>query len=158
MVTASPSDPLANDALALLLLMEEFGGQPEALAVLARARLRQRQQRVEEAEAEWRWLLTEAPPALRQAARLERARHLETSDPARALALYVEAAAEAGDCSRCAVSASLGRARVLEGLGAAGDALHLYEQTLLSAPEDARAPEIRRRIEGLRRRLEPECG
>ena len=158
MVTASPSHPLANDALALLLLIEEFGDQPEALAVLARARLRQRQQRLEEAEAEWRWLLAEAPPALRQSARLERARHLEESDPARALALYVEAAAEAGDCRRCAVSASLGRARVLEGLGAAGDALRLYEQTLLSAPEDSRAPEMRRRIESLRRRLTPEGG
>ena len=158
MVTSSPSHPLANDALALLLLIEEFGSRPEALAGLARARLRQRQQRLEEAEEAWRRLLAEAPPALGRAARLERARHLEESDPARALALYVEAESAAGDCRRCAVSASLGRARVLEGQGAAGDALRLYEQTLLSAPEDSRAPEIRRRIDSLRRRLEPEGG
>ena len=155
MVTASPSDPLANDALALLLLLEEFGHQPEALAVLARARLRQRQQRTEEAEAEWRWLLTEAPAALKQAVRLERARGLEHRDPVRALALYVEAESDAEDRSRTAVTASMGRARVLEGLGEAGEALRLYEQTLLASPEDSRAPEIRRRIEELRRLLEP---
>ena len=155
MVTASPSDPLANDALALLLLLEEFGHQPEALAGLARARLRQRQQRTEEAEAEWRWLLTEAPAALKQAVRLERARELEHRDPVRALALYVEAESDAEDRSRTAVTASMGRARVLEGLGEAGEALRLYEQTLLASPEDSRAPEIRRRIEELRRLLEP---
>ena len=155
MVTASPSDPLANDALALLLLLEEFGHQPEALAVLARARLRQRQQRTQEAEAEWQWLLTEAPAALRQAVRLERARDLEDRDPVRALALYVEAGSAAEDRSRAAVTASMGRARVLEGLGEAGEALRLYEQTLLASPEDSRAPEIRRRIEELRRLLEP---
>ena len=155
MVTASPSDPLANDALALLLLLEEFGHQPEALAVLARARLRQRQQRTQEAEAEWQWLLTEAPAALRQAVRLERARDLEDRDPVRALALYVEAGSAAEDRSRTAVTASMGRARVLEGLGEAGEALRLYEQTLLASPEDSRAPEIRRRIEELRRLLEP---
>ena len=155
MVTASPSDPLANDALALLLLLEEFGHQPEALAVLARARLRQRQRRMEEAEAEWQWLLTEAPPALRQAVRLERARELEDRDPVRALALYVEAGSAAEDRSRTAVTASMGRARVLESLGEAGEALRLYEQTLLASPEDSRAPEIRRRIEELRRLLEP---
>ena len=158
MVTSSPSHPLANDALALLLLIEEFRSRPEALAVLARARLRQRQQRLEEAAREWGWLLTEAPPALRQVVRLERARELEERDPARALALYVEAEAGAEARSREAVSASLGRARVLEGLGEAGEALHLYEQMLLSAPEDSRAPEIRRRIEGLRRQLEPRDG
>ena len=158
MVTSSPSHPLANDALALLLLIEEFGDQPEALAVLARARLRQRQQRLEESAREWGWLLTEAPPALRQVVRLERARELEERDPARALALYVEAEAGAEARSRDAVSASLGRARVLEGLGEAGEALHLYEQVLLSAPEDSRAPEIRRRIEGLRRQLAPRGG
>ena len=155
MVTVSPSDPLANDALALLLLLEEFGHQPEALAGLARARLRQRQQRTEEAEAEWRWLLTEAPAALKQAVRLERARELEGRDPVRALALYVEAESDAKDRSRTAVTASMGRARVLEGLGEAGEALRLYEQTLLASPEDSRAPEIRRRIEELRRLLEP---
>ena len=155
MVTASPSHPLANDALGLLLLIEEFGSGPEALAVLARARLRQRQQRLEEAGREWEWLLAEAPPGLRQAARLERARELEAGDPVRALALYAEAEDAAEPRSRTAVSASLGRARVLQGLGEAGEALKLYEQTLLAAPEDSRAPEVRRRIEELRRRLEP---
>jgi tetratricopeptide (TPR) repeat protein len=150
LVTRSTSHPLANDALDLLLLIEEFKTQPTALGRLGQARLRQRQGRGAEARAHWQWLLSHAPPALRQVARLERARQLEADDLAQALALYSLALTEAEADSRHAVSAHLGRARVLEAQGQADGALRSCEQALLAAPHDARAPEIRRQIERLR--------
>ena len=153
LVERTPSHPLANDALELLLLIDEFGAQPEALAVLARAHLRQLQDRSAEAAVDWRWLLAEAPPGLRTVARLQRALALETLDAEGALALYEQLLAEPDIEARHGLSAALGQARLLERQGDTEAALRAYEQALLAAPVDPRTPAIRRQIERLRLHL-----
>lgn len=150
LVAAAPSHPRANDALDLLLLVDEYGQQPEALGGLARARLHARQGRLAEAEGDWEGVAAGGPAGLRVVAQLERARQLEAADPARALALYEAVLAAAEGEARHRVTAGVGRARLLEARGGRDEALRAYEEALLSAPLDPRAPAIRRQVERLR--------
>lgn len=149
LVLQHPSHPLANDALALLLLIDEFGSEGSALAVLARARLRERQGRTDEAERDRAWLMTEAPVGLRHLSLLETAARMENVVPAQALELYKQVTGDDPE-ERHAVSAAMGRARLLEAMGRVDEALRTYETTVLTAPLDSRTPDIRRHITRLR--------
>jgi len=149
LVLQHPTHPFANDALALLLLIDEFGSEGSALAVLARARLRERQGRTDEADRDRVWLLTEAPVGLRHLSLLETAARMENVAPAQALELYKQVTDdEPGE--RHAVSAAMGQARLFEAMGRVDDALRAYETTVLTAPLDSRTPDIRRHITRLR--------
>ena len=149
LVRRQPTHRLANDALDLLLLIDEFGTEAVSLTVLASARLRQRQGRFEEAGQHRQWLQREAPSGLRHVSLLETADRLESSDPTRAMEMYSRVADD-DPAERHAVSAALGRARLLEAGGSAAAALRTYETTVLSAPLDPRTPDIRRHITRLR--------
>ena len=149
LVAREPSHPLANDALDLLLLIDEFGSQAVALAGLARARLHGRQGRLDEARRDREWLLQVAPAGLRHLSLLESAARLEISSPERSLELYSQVTDDEPD-ERHAVSAALGRARLLEARGAMREALRTYESTVLTAPLDPRTPDTRRHIVRLR--------
>ena len=145
-----PRHERANDALELLLLLEQFQPQAEALQRLARAQLRERQQRPRAAAGHWDWLEKHASPPLRQLSLLARARVLEERQkPAAALALY-ENLVENFPPDPYTLQAQLGRARLYEQQGRVDRALQTYESVLLSFPDDVRAPEIRLRIQRLR--------
>ena len=149
LVARQPTHPLANDALDLLLLIDEYGAQASALAVLARARLHERQGRLDEAGRDRDLLLQIAPAGLGHLSLLESAARLEDTAPERALELYWQVTGDEPD-ERHAVSAALGRARLLEASGATGKALHTYESTVLASPLDPRTPDMRRHIVRLR--------
>lgn len=149
LVTRQPSHARANDALALLLLIDEFADASEALTVLARARMHERQDRQDDARADRQWLLQHAPAGLRHLSLLDNAALLEQSAPEQALALYSLVAADEPE-ERLAVSAMLGQARMLEKVGEPEAALRTYETTVLAAPLDPRTPEARRHISRLR--------
>lgn len=149
LVSRQPSHARANDALALLLLIDEFSDATEALAVLGRARLYERQGRRADARRDRQWLLQHAPAGLRHVSVLDNAALLEHSEPEQALALYALVAADE-PAERLAVSAMLGQARLLEHAGQAEAALRKYESTVLAVPLDPRTPEVRRHISRLR--------
>ena len=149
LVARDPTHPLANDALDLLLLIDEFGSQAVALAGLARARLHERQGRLDEARRDRERLLQVAPAGLRHLSLLESAARLEITAPKRSLELYSQVTDDEPD-ERHAVSAALGRARLLEARGATREALRTYESTVLTAPLDPRTPDTRRHIIRLR--------
>lgn len=149
LVSRQPSHARANDALALLLLIDEFADANEALAVLGRARLRERQGLRDQARADRQWLLQHAPAGLRHVSLLEDAVFFEQSAPDRALALYALVAADEPS-ERLSVSAMLGQARLLENAGQTEAALRTYESTVLTAPLDPRTPDVRRHIARLR--------
>lgn len=152
LVLRQPTHPLANDALGLLLLIDEYGSEGNALAVLARARLLERQGRTEDAVRDRQWLLTHAPAGLRHLSLLESATRQEEGAPTQALALYTQVINDQPD-ERHAVSAALGRARMLEAMGQPDEALRAYESMVLTAPLDPRSPDARRHITRLRNLL-----
>jgi len=145
-----PRHSLANDALALLLIVEDHKWQPEALAMFARARLRERQNRLDEAAAAWQWLDENGSDELSELSLLTRAQLREAEGlRQRALTLY-ELQASRFPEGRHALDARLGRARILARVGEDEQALKAYEASLLHFPDDARAPQMRLRIQELR--------
>lgn len=152
-----PHHQTANDALALLLLVEEHQWQPEALAMFARARLRERQARPREATAAWQWLDENGSDELREQSLLTRAKLREKEGMLpRALTLY-ELMASRFPEGRRGLDARLGRARILARQGQTAEALKAYEASLLRFADDARAPQVRLRIQELREQI-PEEG
>ena len=149
-----PGADLANDALRLLLLIEDHSREPEALSMFARARLRERQRRPDEAAAAWSWLAANASDPLRENSLLAQARLRERETPAEALALYEEMLASFPQ-GRAVLAAQLGRARVLEQVGRGPEALRVYETVLLQFPADPAAPQIRLDVQRLRRQWRP---
>jgi tetratricopeptide (TPR) repeat protein len=147
----SPGDPSANDALSLLELIErhrEKGGQ---LQLLAQAQLRLRQGR----DAGQEWAELEAGGALQDLSLLTQARWQAGRDPAAALRLYQRLGAQFPK-SPYAAASQLEAAALHEARGEAGEALAAYEAVLSGFPDDARLPEVRLRIQRLRRREEEE--
>jgi len=140
---------LANDALTLLLTIDDHARHGESLAALSRAGLHHRQGRKAEAEAEWAWVDAHAPATMRQLSLATRARLAEPAEPERALELYQRLRAEFPD-GPLAIQAELGRARLLERGRRADEALKVYEAALLQWTDDPRAPEIRLEIQRLR--------
>jgi tetratricopeptide (TPR) repeat protein len=152
LVRRQPSHPLANDALDLLLLIEAHADAP-ALAVLARAQLHQRQGQDDEAQRLRDQVAAGGSADLRHLAWLRSAEAAQERDPQTALAFYEKVAGDDPD-EHHAVTAALGRARLLEDSGDRATALRTYETAVLTAPLDPRAPEIRRQIARLRQSLE----
>ena len=144
-------DDLANDALQLLLRIEEYKYHAEALGMLAQAQLRERQKRPAEAEEAWVWLETRAPLGLRQLSLLVRARiRAAQEQPEVALELYAQLVGNYPQ-SPYFMDAQMDRARIYLEQNQVDRALKILETALLSFPGDARIPEVRLQIQRLRR-------
>ena len=142
---------LANDALVLLLRCEELQDQTPAFEYFVRAQLLERQQRSAKAIEPWNWLTAQAPPTIRELSLLTRARiREERRESQTALTLYQQLIDQHPQ-GRYALAARIGAARLYESQDDLVGALKVYETALLSAPDDARVPEIRRHIQRLRR-------
>ncbi|MFC1526761.1 tetratricopeptide repeat protein, partial [Candidatus Latescibacterota bacterium] len=146
LLALEPAHSLANNALALQLLIDEYGDSRDALSAYGRALLRERQGRRQDAAEHWRWLEERAPAGLRQRSLLTRA---GMADPSEALTLYGQVLASNPAITH-AVEAHLGRARALERLGRSLEALRAYEEALLAYPEAAQAPQVRLEVLRLR--------
>jgi cellulose synthase operon protein C len=140
----SPQDGRANDALDLLLILEEYAEEGAALETYALARWRQRQGDRAGAAVAWKQLAAKASAGLRQRALFEQARAAEKAGDATALELYGRLD---GDY---AVEGHLGQARLLEEQGDLQGALRAYETFLLHFGDDPQGPLIRLRIQHLR--------
>ena len=148
--TTNPGHHLANDVFDLLLLCEDHSKSP-SLATLGSAQLLERQGKSQEAREQWIWLEENAEPALAERSLLTRARLREQEGHiAQALSLYARQASRFPD-GEYIVSAQLHRAGLYERRGNRQQALKTYETTLLQHPDDALIPEIRLRIQRLRR-------
>ena len=152
-----PRHASANDALALLLIVEDHQWQPEALAMFALARLRERQVRPAEAAVAWQWLENNGSDELREQSLLTRAKLREREMMLQGARTLYELMASRFPEGRHALEARLGRARLLARQGQAAEALKAYEASLLHFPDDARAPRVRLRIQELREQI-PERG
>ena len=144
--------PLANDALDLLLVCEEFKSEA-MLPELVRAELLERQGESVRAAKYWQRVVRGATPRLRDWALLQRAQSIEGKDPSSALGLYEQLLSESTD-GRYEVEAQLARAHLLWRVGRPDEALRVCEAALLASPADARAPELRVRIRRLREELD----
>jgi len=153
LLAADPAHELANDALSLLLLCEDLQDQSPSLEVFVRAHLQERRRRPDAAAQDWDWLAVHAPPPLQELSLLTRARiREERQEHQAALALYERLVRQHPE-SRYGVQARMNAGRLYEQQGHLDQALKTYETALLAAPDDARAPEIRLRIQRLRRRI-----
>ncbi len=154
LVRTDPGSDVANDALELLLLIEDHQSEHQALSTLARAQLLERQQRREEANVAWDWLSANASAELGERSLLAHAQLLEENSQDEALNLY-ESMLTSFPNGRLVLPAHLGRARMLEQKGRAREALKAYETALLQFPADPAAPRVRLDIQRLRRVLRP---
>ncbi len=146
--------PLANDALDLLLVCEEFKDEV-LLPDLVQAQLLERQGQTQRAAVYWDRVIGNATPRLRQWALLQRAVSARERDSLRALAWF-EALVEQWPDGRYVMEAQLARAELLQRAGRLEEALRVCEAALLVAPVDARAPELRLHIQRLRAALKIE--
>jgi tetratricopeptide (TPR) repeat protein len=154
LVRADPGSDVANDALQLLLLIEDHQSEHRALSTLARAQLLERQRRREEANSAWKWLSANASAELGERSLLAHAQLLEEESQDAALELY-DRMLTSFPKGRLVLPANLGRARMLEQKGHDREALKAYETTLLQFPTDPAAPRVRLDIQRLRRALRP---
>lgn len=136
-------DARGNDALDLLLLLEEHADAEEALQAYADARLATRRGAAD-AGAAWQRLKAVAPAKLSQRAAWERARLAEEAGAPNALELYGDLG---GDY---AVEGHMGQARLFEERGDLDKALKAYETALLNFADDPRGPLVRLHILRLR--------
>ncbi len=144
-------EDLTNDALQLLLRIEEHRSHPEALGMLARGQLRERQKRLAEAEEAWIWLETRSPLGLRQLSLLVQARiRASRQQPEKALELYARLT-ETYPQGPYVLDAQMDRARIYLEQNQVDRALKIFETALLSSPGDPRSPEVRLQIQRLRR-------
>ena len=143
-------EEMANDALALLLLVDGRKSNRRALEVLAQAQLLERQQRTEEAAAAWHWLQLKAPLSLRPLSLLLHANHrIDSGDDGTASTLLDTLVASFPE-SPYALDAQLRRAGIYLRDGQRVRALKTFETAVLAFPQDARTPEIRLKIQRLR--------
>ena len=143
-------EELANDALALLLLVDGREHNPRPLEVLARAQLLERQRRTEEAAAAWHWLQLKAPVSLRPLGFLLQANHrIGAGDDATASTLLDNLVASFPE-SPYSLDAQLQLAGIYLRDGHRARALKTFETAVLAFPQDARTPEIRLKIQRLR--------
>ena len=146
---ADPNHVLANDALALLTVCEEYA-ESDGLAELSRAQLLERQGQSEAADAHWTALEESADSGLAEWSLLLRAElRAQQGRSDESMALYQRQIARFPQGEHI-VAAHLGLAALYEHQGAIDQALKTCETALLQHPHDARAPEARLRIERLR--------
>ena len=144
---AEPQADVANDALQLLVLIDEFRKDPR-LIDLARAHLLERQGRSSEAATHWWHLWTEGS-GLRRLSALTRARILEDANALEEALRWYDEVLEAFPKEE-QFAARIGRARILERSGRQAQALREYESCLLLYPSDPMAPQLRLEVERLR--------
>ena len=146
---ADPGHALANDALALLAVCEEYAASA-GHADLSRAQLLERQGQSEAADSLWAALEDRAEPGLVEWSLFIRAElRSQQGRLDEAMALYQRQIARFPQGEHI-VAAHLGLAALYERQGAVEQALKTCETALLQHPHDARAPEARLRIERLR--------
>lgn len=146
LVRQDPGDPGANDALALLELIERYQENADQLQLFARAQLRLRQGR----PADQEWAQLEARGGLQDLSLLTQARWQAGRDPAAALLLYQRLGTQFPK-SFYAAEAQLEAASLHEAGGEMAEALTAYEAVLSLFPDDARLPEVRLHLQRLRR-------
>ncbi len=151
LTTSNAAHPLANDALDLLLVCEEYQNE-ELLASLVKAQLLERQRHPQQAETYWQAVFAQASPRLLEWALLQRASWAQSARPELALALYGRLLREF-PAGQYQVEARINSALLHERAGDRRAALRLCEAALLAAPDDARAPELRLRIQRLRQMI-----
>jgi len=155
LIKTEPQNPYTNDALELILLLDEHQDQPEALQTLARALLKVRQGRSNQAAEDWSWLEQHAPAQLHQYSLLAHAQLYAQHTPKKALAIY-QRLIERYQNGRYVLQAHLGCAVLYETQGDFAAALRFYRNALLRFPTAANAPEIRLHIQRLRQLVPPE--
>ena len=143
------ADPVANDALELLTLIERCENNAGQLQIFARAQLRLRQGK----DAGDEWAQLEAGASLRDLSLLTQARWQAQRDPAAALGLYERLSAQFPK-SLYAPQAQLEAAALREAGGELASALKDYEAMLANFPDDARLPEVRLHIQRLRQQAQ----
>jgi tetratricopeptide (TPR) repeat protein len=115
----------------------------------------ERQRRPQKADAVWQMVFATASPRLLEWALLQRARWAEADRPQFALALY-ERLLRQFPAGQYQVEAQINSAVLHERAGGARAALRICEAALLASPDDARAPELRLRIQRLRQTIASE--
>jgi tetratricopeptide (TPR) repeat protein len=143
-------EELANDALALLLLVDIREMSPRPLEVLANALLLERQQRTEEAAEAWGWLQHKAPASLRPLSLLLQAKHRIDAGDDRLASTLLDTLISYFPESPYKLDAQLQLAAVYLRDGQRRRALKTFETAVLAFPQDARTPEIRLKIQRLR--------
>ena len=143
-------EELANDALALLLLVDDSANHPRPLEVLAQAQLLERQQRSEEAAAAWHWLQLKAPLSLRPLSLLLQAGHRIDAGEDETASTLLDTLVASFPESHYALDARLQLADIYLRDDQRGRALKAFETAVLAFPQDARTPEIRLKIQRLR--------
>ncbi len=147
---ADPGHALANDALALLAVCEEYAAS-SGLVALSRAQLLERQGQSAAAAAHWATLEDRADPGLAEWSLFIHAELcVQQNRLDEAMALYQRQIAGFPQGEHI-VAAHLGLAALYERQGAMEQALKTCETALLQHPHDARAPEARLHVERLRR-------
>ena len=155
LIATEPQNERTNDALELILLLEDFKDQPQVLKVLAQALLKERQGRQRQAAADWTWLDQHAPANLHQYSLLAQAQMQTAKSPKKALAIYQKLITRYRN-SHYALQAHLGQAQLYETQGNKAAALDAYRTALLRFPTNASAPEIRLHIQRLRQAITSE--
>ena len=143
------ADPVTNDVLELLTLIERYENNADQLALFARAQLHLRQGR----DAAQEWAQLEAGGSLQDLSLLTQARWQAKHDPAAALGLYQRLSAQFPK-SLYASQAQLEAAALREAGGELASALKGYEAMLANFPDDARLPEVRLHIQRLRQQAQ----
>ena len=143
-------EELANDALALLLLVDAREKSPRPLEVLARAQLLERQRRVEEAAKQWRWLQLKAPASWRPLSLLLQANHRIDAGDDRSASTLLDTLVASFPESPYTLDAQLQLAGIYLRDGQRRRALKTFETAVLAFPQHARTPEIRLKIQRLR--------
>ncbi|MFA6109954.1 MAG: tetratricopeptide repeat protein [Candidatus Latescibacterota bacterium] len=145
LLTASPEAPVANDALALLLRCELLGEEPEAVVAFLRAERLERQGGAEAGQA-WEAVFGQGRGRVTELALLTRAALLADRRPIEA-GRDLERLLREHPETPYAGEARVGLADLLAGQGRLAEAVSICEAGLVAAPDDARAPQLRLRLQ-----------
>lgn len=149
-----PHGEWGNDALVLVLRLEQHKENVPALEHFAQAQLQQRLGQPDQAARHWDWLLAQGPPALQAQSLLLRAqRHFTAGNLEKALELY-QLLVDRYAYEHYTLEAEMGSAALYEYQGDLDQALKTYETALLAHPSDVRVPQIRLHIQRLRAALQ----
>lgn len=153
LLTASPDSPVANDALALLLRCELLGKEPEAAAAFLRAERLERQGDAGAGQA-WKAVFGQGRGRVTELALLTRAALLADRRPIDA-GRDLERLLREHPETPYAGEARVSLADLLAGQGRLAEAVSVCEAGLVAAPDDARAPQLRLRLQAWQPHISP---
>lgn len=153
LLTASPDSPVANDALALLLRCELLGKEPEAAAAFLRAEGLERQGDAGAGQA-WEAVFGQGRGRVTELALLTRATLLADRRPLDA-GRDLERLLREHPETPYAGEARVSLADLLAGQGRLAEAVSVCEAGLVATPDDARAPQLRLRLQAWQPRTSP---